>query len=348
VRAFDFDNQRHDGGSGKHGGCMSVTSVSNLSIVRNLTSALQGQQGSLSDLSNQLSTQKKHSDLTDYSANDARNLVDLQAAATQSNAYVNVIATASTNLSIYDTTLTDLESIISQAYSLANNNPTYGVDVASNVLTQTNNYLKSVTVDLNQTVNGRYIYSGSRYHTQSVKDLSELPTTTLDTTIYDDDSTLPSYDYEYVEGASPASESEEAYTTDQAMIDNGYVVDYGITSNDPAIQKAVMGLRYLQAAGKATDNTTYQSYMTQASSLLASALSQIQNLHTSVANNINVMASEKTAQQTAISNLTDRVTNIQQVDTTEIATEITSLEAILQASYSVTGSILKMSIINYL
>ena len=76
---------------------MGITSVSNLSLVRGLTSALQRQQSSLSDLSIQLSTQKKYTDLTDYSANDARNLIDLEAAATQSDAYISVIATASTN-----------------------------------------------------------------------------------------------------------------------------------------------------------------------------------------------------------------------------------------------------------
>ncbi|MFA4994264.1 MAG: hypothetical protein WC521_03060 [Bdellovibrionales bacterium] len=325
---------------------MSITSISNLSIVRNLTSALQNQQLSLSELSSQLATQKKHTDLTDYSANDARNLIDLQAAGTQCDAYISVIATASTNLSIYDTIMTDLEEIISQAQSLANNNPTYTEDIASNVLIQTNNYLKSVTVDLNQTINGRYILSGSRYNTQPVQDLSALPLSTLDTTIYTDNLTLPSYDTEFVEGAG--STSATAYTTDRAMIDDGYIVDYGITSNDPAIQKVVMGLRYLQAAGNSTDTATYKSNMTQASTLLASGLAQIQNLHTNIANNVNVMAMEKEAQKTEISNLTDRVSNIQQVDTTEIAIKITSFQSVLQASYSATGSILKMSIVNYL
>ena len=74
----------------------------------------------------------------------------------------------------------------------------------------------------------------------------------------------------------------------------------------------------------------------------------MQNLHTIVANNINVMTTQKEAQKAALTTLTDRVSNIQQVDTTQVAAEITSLEAILQASYSATGSILKMSIVNYL
>ena len=325
---------------------MSTMTVSNMSIVKSLTSSLQNQQTTLSDLSIQLSTLKKHTDLTDYNANDARNLIDLQAAATQKQAYTSVISTVSTNLSIYDTTLSDLESITQQAESLANNNPTYTADVASNVNTQVINYLKSVTVDLNQTIGGRFLYSGARYNTQPVQELSELPESTLNTTLYTDNLTLPPYDTEYVDGAG--STSIAAYTTDQATVNDGYVVDYGITSNDPAIQKAIMGMRYLQAAGNATDATTYRNYVTQASTMLASALSQLQNLHTGVANNIHTMAAEKDAQKAALSALTDRVSNIQQVDVTQVSTEITSLEAILQASYAATGSILKMSIVNYL
>jgi flagellar hook-associated protein 3 FlgL len=325
---------------------MSVLSVSNLSITKALTAALQSEQTTLTKLTTQLSSEKKYDNLTDCAPSDARNLINLQATATQKKAYISVIATVSNNLSIYDTTLTDLETIASQAQSLATNNPTYGVDVATNVNTQSTNFLKSMSVDLNQDINGRYIFSGSRYTTQPVQDLSTLPISTLNTTIYTDHLTLPSYDTDYVAGAG--STSVAAYTTDQAMVDTGFLANYGITSNDPSFQKLVSGLRYLQAAGTSTDAATYKANITQASTLLASALSEIQSLHTSVANNINMMKTEKTALSTSISNMANQVGDIQQIDVTQVAIEITSLQAILQASYSATGSILKLSIVNYL
>jgi flagellar hook-associated protein 3 FlgL len=325
---------------------MSLSSVSNLSITKSLTSELQAEQTTLTLLTSQLSSQKKYANLTDYSPSEARNLINLQATATQKNAYISVIATVTNNLAIYDTTLTDLESIASQALSLANNNPTYGADIAVNVATQSTNYLKSVTVDLNQSINGRFIYSGSRYSTLPVTDLSTLPMSTLDTTFYTDDLTLPSYDSEFVEGAG--STSVPAYTIDQATVNTGFVCNYGITSNDLSFQKLIAGLRYLKAAGDSTDSTTYKSNMTQASTLLSSALFELQSLHTSVVNNINTMSNLKTAQNAALADLTDQVGNIQQVDVTQIAAEITSLQTILQASYSVTGTILKMSIVNFL
>jgi flagellin-like hook-associated protein FlgL len=240
-----------------------------------------------------------------------------------------------------------LEEIASQAQSLANNNPTYSADIALNVVTQTNSYLKSVSVDLNQSINGRYIYSGARYNTQPVQDLSILPDSTIPVPadVPTTEPNLPSYDAEYVDASST---STAAYATDRATIDTGYVVDYGVNSNNSAFQQLAAGLRYLQAAGNATDAATYKSYMTQASAMLASAVASLQTLHTSVANNMNTMTSQKEAQKTAISNLTEQVMDIQQVDTTQVSVEIVSLEALLQASYSATGSILKMSIVNYL
>lgn len=403
---------------------MSLTTVSSLSVKTSMTTALQSEQSTLTKLTAQLSSEKKNSDLTDYSASDAMNLVNLQSTATQKQAYVSVIDTVSNNLSVYDTTLTDLETLASQAQSLANDNPTYNASTASNVATQSTNYLKSVSADLNQNVNGRYIYSGSRFNTIPTQDLSTLSTSTLSSTIETDGSTVPAYDsaaslststsgqnitvngtvgtgqvatvkvtsggtqstYNYtvkstdtaatvaaslaalvpgatntagssvltiqagdtIDSAGVTTTNTDAYTTDSATIDTGYTVNYGISSDDPSIQKLVSGLRYLQAAGNATDATTYSTDMTQAKSLLSSAVTSLQNLHTGVASNINVMKTEKSAQNTAISNLTDQVDNIQQVDVTQVSTEITSLETVLQASYSATGSLLKMSIVSYL
>lgn len=151
-----------------------------------------------------------------------------------------------------------------------------------------------------------------------------------------------------INSATATATSATAYTTDTGTIDTGYTVNYGITSDNPAMQQLVAGLRYMQAAGQSTDQATYKAYMTQAASLISSAITSLQGLHTTVANNINVMTNEKDAQNTALTNLTEQVANISQIDTTQVSAELTSMETTLQASYSVTGSILKLSIVSYL
>ncbi|MDD4616756.1 MAG: flagellin [Alphaproteobacteria bacterium] len=323
---------------------MSVTFVSNLGRAQSLATTLKYEQSTLTDLSTQLSTTKRHTDLTDYTASEARSLINLQSSAAQKQSYLNVISSVNVTLSIYDTTLTDLEDVVMQAQSLANNNPTYDANTAMNIAIQAGNYLKSVSVDLNQDLNGRYIYSGSRFTTPPVVDLT---TTTADLTsdIITDESALPAYDSQY-----PGDEStlKAAYNADSAMVNSSYTLDYGITSNDPAFQKTIAGLRYLQAAGNATDAATYSDYLSKAQDLLSDALPAIQSLHTTVANYQNAMTREKNAINTALDNLTTQVNNIQAVDTTEVSTEITAMETVLQASYSVTGTILKLSIVNFL
>ena len=391
--------------------------TSNLGLQTSLTSALQSNVTTLNNLTSELSSQQKHSNLTDYSATDARNLINLQGTATQTQAYISVIQGASNNLSIYDTTLTDLESVTAQAQNLADTNATYDPQNSANIAAEAANFLGSVGADLNQQINGRYIYAGARYDTAPVQNLTNLSTSTLSPTIYSDNTTLPTYDSgtsslisfsgntvtvggaattensaTVVVGGTPYSvtvtsgESASAiatalagvvpnstasggaltlssgtidaayatnadaaaYATDQATIATGYNINYGVTSNDPSFQQLIAGLRYLQAAGNATDATTYKANITQAQALLSSALPAIQSVHTNVANNIGAMTNEQNAQNTTITNLTDQVDNIQQVDVTQVTAEITSLETILQASYSATGSILQMSIVSYL
>ncbi len=396
-------------------------SISNIGRTASMVSALQNEQSTLSKLSEQLSTQKRNTNLTDYTASEALNLINLQASATQKEAYINIITSVNNNLSIYDATLTDLENIATQAQSLANGNANYSAEIALNIGVQAANYLKSVTVDLNQNINGRYLFSGTRYTTPPVQDLSTLPAATL-TTAAVASPLVPAYDtaatlYFSVSGQAitmngTAGAGQEAsmtvdgvtythtvlttdtpttimtalgvqltaagvpyvqagptitiggghtiddwdvettnaasYVTDHAKIDNGYTIDYGITSNNEAFQKLVAGLRYLQTAGSATDAATYQANMTQAASLLGDALTSMQTLHTTVANNMGVMTTQKKMQETSIDNLANQVLDIQQVDITRVSAEITMLETLLQASYSATGGILKMSIISYL
>ncbi len=408
---------------------MSTGTISNLSIVYSLSSQLVKQQTDISKLALQLSSHEKNSDLTDYDPSDARNIISIQSAASEKQAYLKVISTASNNLSFYDATLTDLEDLVSSAQDLIGKNGAYSEDSARSVSVLATSYLKSVTADLNQLVNGRYLFSGTRFSTTPVQDLSQLPESTLSTTIETDGLTVPSYDIRStislstseqsvtvtgaangltgsqtasfdidgtvytvsidstdstaeevaadicakliaagvsvsVDGSNPAqlnfdaaltidsaqaiTTDQTAYVTDKATIDTNYTVDYGVTSNDPSIQKLIAGLRYLQAAGNSTDKDTYTANLNQAIALLAPALTEIQNMHTLLANSINIMSNEKEAQNKAITNLTTSLSNVQGVDITQTSVEMTALETILQASYSVTGNILKMSIVSYL
>jgi flagellar hook-associated protein 3 FlgL len=142
-----------------------------------------------------------------------------------------------------------------------------------------------------------------------------------------------------------------SYTADSAVIDSGFTVSYGISSNDPSFQRLINGLRYINAAvtaGKGGDNATYQADMQQASSMLGTSLTGIQTLHTNVAGNQNTLTQQTKTQNADITSLSDQISNIQQVDLTKVGTEINLLQTQLQASYSATASLEQLSLVKYL
>ena len=404
---------------------MTINSISSAGIQQILTSQLQAQQANLAQLDEQLSSNQKYSNLTDYAPSDALNLMNLQSSSTQSQAYISAISTVQARLSGYDTTMTDMESIVSQAQTLANGNPTYNASTIGGIAASAQDYLASVGLDLNQQIGGRYIYGGSRYTTAPVSDLTTLSSSSLSPAIYTDGSTLPAYDiaaaagttsmttsgqtvtvggtitvgqsasitvngktYSYTEqtgdttstvatslsnliaadipgtsnlsgvitvgstgtiqAASSNTTNSDAYSADTANIASGFSVPYGVSSDNPAFQQLIAGLRYLQAAGTAPDAATYKTDITQASTLLATALTAIQTVHSGVANNINTLTTETATQNANLSSITDQIDNIQQVDVTQVATELTLLQTQLQASYSATGTIENLSIVSYL
>jgi hypothetical protein len=153
------------------------------------------------------------------------------------------------------------------------------------------------------------------------------------------------------DGKAVTTTDANAYTADSVKAGDSYSVTYGISSDDPSFQKLINGLRYMNAAviaGNSGDKATYQSEMNQASTLLKEALSGIQTLNSQVANNQNMLKQQTKNLNSDINNLTDSLGFIQNADTTQVAATITILQTQLQASYSATGSLLKLSLANYL
>jgi flagellin-like hook-associated protein FlgL len=587
-----------------------MTSITNLGINLRMTTSLQSEQTTLSLLSQELASGQQNNDLTAYAPTDAHNILDFQNVVAQRQSYISSIQTVQTRLSLYDTSMTDIENIAAQAQALSTENQSFSAATAANLLATSKSYLSQVTDDLNQQVSGRYIYSGTRYTVKPVIDLNTVPGAPVNTTTTPP--ALPPYDSQYNTatqfsvnntppsgtlkvgnigiawsqlsnnatgnvvytingvaqpaiavpglingntatdlasnaaatltalsgflpavdgisgltttaagpdvifafgntnplpvtpdggagtvgdttwlggplpdgttaqlftnptftvnatptgnfsigtgasqvlikwsdlaagkvtsvmvggvatpvtvnglstggttaelagnlsstlnqlaaagigglnnltststgpnvsisfGASPAetitpdasgltgeitwtqgstpdgtvtqtpSSSTAAYTADTVLIDSNFSVTYGISSDDPSFQKLINGLRFITtavAAGQAGNPATYQADMQQASTLIASGLAGIQGLHSQVANNQNILTQETTNQNADITNLKNQLTNIQQVNLSQVGTELNLLQTQIQASYSATASIEKLSLVSYL
>lgn len=397
--------------------------ISSIGLQSSTAAMLQTQLTELEVLNQQLASGQQADNLTDYTPSDAVNLMNYQDAITQRQSYISSINTVQARLSVYDSSMSDLESVAETAQSLAEQNSNYNSSTVSEIQGQITNYLQEVQDDLNQQVNGRYIYAGARYSTAPVGDLTNLSGTVSYPFTATTSPTLPNYDTDYVSGLSASisgqnvtfsgtvstpqnasitvngkvytytvqssdtptsiasalatevnqdvpgtsstggtitvgtggtvtaaggNASTSAYTLDSVAIDSGYYVTYGVSSDNPAFQQLIAGLQLMQQATQSTDSSTYETDMTNASSLLSTALNNIEALHTGVAANINLMSKEQSTQNTDISNIQDQITNIQSVDTATVSTEITALQSQLEASYTATSDILKLSLVNYI
>lgn len=454
-----------------------MTNFSTYGINLALTGFIQSQQNRLSDLSQEVASGRKFSNLTQYTPTDARTVLDGQTAINQRNSYIASIQNVQARLSVYDTTMGDMENMAVAANQLATQNPSYDVNTVDKISQQATNYLRQMTDDLNQQVAGRYIYSGVRYTTKPVSDLTTLTSTLSSTTTTSP--ALPTYDTQFsnatsfnintapptgnfvvgnvsipwsqiasgnvtsitvnsspytpspaiaglaapattttqlasnlaatlnalktqapssagissltttsstnqvtfdfggttpasvtpdsggvnsettwVGGSTPAgtiaqtpNSSSAAYTQDTVLIDTGYSVTYGVSSNDVGFQNTINGMRYILAActaGKNGDTATYKADMLQASTLLANGLTGIQNVHSQVASNQNILASQSSTQTADITALQNQLSDIQNADLTAVGAEINLLQTQLQASYSATSSLEKLSLVKYL
>lgn len=326
-----------------------TSTISTLGLQLQSITSLQGEQTNLAKLSEQLATGQQHVNLTDYDPTAAHNLMNFQNGVTQKQAYVAAMQTVQTRLTVYDQTMTNMESIASQASSLAASNQSLNPASVAQLQAQIQAYLKELTSDFNQQVGGRYIYAGTRYSTAPAIDLTTLSGTPAFPFVPIQQGDIPTNLPDYDTDAGAAVISNAAWTQDSVTIDTAFSVQYGVTSTNAAFQQLIAGLQFMNAATQTgVSAATYQTDMTNASTLLHTALGNIQSLHAGVANNINILQSQTDARNADISSLQSQLTNLQQVDLTEIGTKINVLQAQLQASYSATATLEQLSILQFL
>jgi len=318
------------------------TTISALGLQLFSVASLQSQLSNLNLLNEQLGSSVQHNDLTDYSPLDSENIINFQAAITQRQAYVSSMNTVNARLGVYDTTLGDLSNIAAQVSQLATQNPSQDSSNTGVIQQQVLAFMNQAVDDLNQKVGNRYIYAGTRYSTKPV-DLNSVLTNLTPSASLVTPNTLPSYD------SQQPGTSAAAWTKDTVNIDAGNTLTYGVTSTQDGFQQLIAGMQFINAATQTgTSAATYQSDMSQAATLLNSALQNIQIYNAGVAEATNTIKQETDTQNADISSLQQQIGNIQNVDLTKVATQINLLQTQLQASYSATATITQDSILKYL
>jgi flagellin-like hook-associated protein FlgL len=295
----------------------------------------------LGDLSNQLATGKKSVDLAGYTLTENRRLLDFSAQLTQRQSFLDSTKTAEPRLKVYDSALTSLDTLGNQALNLVNTTQNGDIASATALSDQLKGFLSNVQYYLNQKVGDRFIFAGSRYATTPVTDLTAMAAPTNTTIV--NNPVLPEYDSE-----APNANLPTAYDAATVKIDTNYTVTYGLSSDDPAFQKLILGLRWAYAASQEADPDAFATDMTNARDLISTSMDAMRGLHAQVASNLSRMDTTTDMHNTLMTALRTQIDDIQHADSAEVAAKITFAQAQLQASYSATSKIATLSLVQYL
>lgn len=316
-----------------------ISGISNLSILTQVTTGLTNGQNTLADLTQQLATGVKSTDLTDYSAYESRTLVNSRNLQGKAESYIAAIGSIKPRLDVYETSLSALEKLINSTQSTITNTQNAAAATEQGVPAQISSTIDQVAFYLNQKLNDRFIFAGTRYGTKPIGDIKTL--TNPPAEVFPATSpTLPPYDT-----AAPGSNAQ-AYTKDTVAIDDSLSLSYGIPSTDSAIQNLMQGMRYAYAATQ--DASNYQTYMAQAQTYLKTALDGVRSLRAQVAGNQKILSDTQKSQQGTIDLLQTQINKIRNADINEVSVKINAYNTQLQASYAATSKLINLSILNYI
>jgi flagellar hook-associated protein 3 FlgL len=296
---------------------------------------MQKNENALTDLSTQVSTGITAQTYAGI-APDAAHLVNFQSQVARQTDFNNTIDTVTTRLQAMQLSVSQIQTEVQQFRGLI---PTGAFSTTQpDVSTQAKSLLQDIAGYLNSQDGTRYLFAGTQSNTPPV-DLTNLPTGAA-ATLTAPVNGPPSANGYYAGGPPIAP----------VRVDQQVTVNYGITAADAnTFEPIIRVLNYLANNGpfsstSPTDNTnlsTAGTMLDQALTGLSSMLGNI-SLQTAQLNN------EKTLHTSTINLAQTQIGNIESVDQATAVTKLNLLETQLEASFSATSSIDKLSLVNFM
>lgn len=177
---------------------------------------------------------------------------------------------------------------------------------------------------------------------------------------------LPTYDADYQKaapGGQMPTQLDQSWGVQKVTIDDREAIPLNITSNAPAFQNLINGLRAAKTAADQSSvysTATRDQYISLAYSCLSRALNGglnpttntwdpgIRDLEAWNSENAVQLNNKAGVHNTDLSVINTRLDTLVGVDTTTVTVQLATANNQLQASYKVTASLLGMSLMNYL
>ena len=312
---------------------MTIDRISTASQTAYMLQQIQNASAALTTTQNQIASGQNATTYAGFGT-QAQSLTATLAANARNNAYTTATGLAVTQVSLQDTQLTSLSSLASQlqqaiSNAVANNNGTTLMTQAQSIFQQASAILNS------QDANGNYIFGGGNTNTppMTASSLSDLASM----------------------GSVSSAFDNGSFQTGVQVAD-GQSVTYGITASDigTGLMQVLQSLaQFDQSSNGDLDNATDLS--SAQSSFLSGAISTANNvsdsLNTATAANGYVanQLSDAQTQQSSMNTLYQGfISNIQDTNMAQAATQLSLDQTQLQAALQVTASLNQLSLLNYL
>lgn len=295
---------------------------------------MQQNQSQLDTLNTEVSTGLKSETYAGIAA-DAGHLVDFRAQAARQQDFINTINTVSSRMQVMDLALSHIQDQVQKFTALIPNAAFNGQQ--PDIVAQAKLLLQQVAGFLNTQDGTRYVFSGVDSTTPPV-DLASLPTTTASLTT--------------AVNGTPANGGYYAGGTaiPPVRIDQQVTVNYGITADDAGtFEPIIRVLNFIVNKGPfSSTSPTDQANLSTMSQMLTQALGNL----TTMRGNLGLQESElNTAlgeHQSALNIAQNGISNIVTADQATTITQLQDLETQIQASFTATSQIQKLSLANFL
>jgi len=297
-----------------------MTRIADIAQNKAVTSLILDTQSRLNDKQAQISSNQKSQDYAGI-ASDSMQLVSLEASERRmeqyltDNTYVDLRLNGTLNsIDSLKHSINDIRGLLRSL--MVDGHLATGIDKDSicDVKTQ------EIEDFLNTTINGRYLFSGSKTNTRPVD------TGTM--------SSAPQYDAAF----NTKPESTFYYNGDdtiiKARIDEGVVMEYGVTAANSGFEKLIRSIRILRSTDISGADTNYMAKVEHALNLINQSDGELQGLEMNIGTRIQQL--DTTNKNIKISQNFARgiISDIESVDTFQAVAELTQDQTMLEASYS--------------
>ncbi len=342
------------------------------SFIEKLTSQLQ-------QASQEVSTGLKADIYGDLGGQAVQSLT-LQGQLDRTNAFISANKFLATKLDAISTATTQVQGLAQSMMTQMIGNADTPAVGASTLQVQARAALDQITSALNVSLGGEYLFSGTSSDRPPLQAYSDTNASTgsspqdvvsgivgsgptsaadvasmvgaLNAVFNSANSGTPAANYEgtFYNGTPAADAGGTANPRQTAQVGAGQTLSYGVQANDPAFRQVIQGLTMIASTdvSKITDPAAYKAWMSAAIGTLSGGMAGITQAQVAIGSQQNEVNSFVTKQGDMTTVYNNAIVTLTGVDSYEAASRFSALQTQLNASYSATAQMQKLSILNYL